>query len=301
MKIVKNQTTEYLTSNFSEDETEWTSSDTYNYTDERRDGHYIYKYAGTDGTNTEESPSVNSLKVSPKWVKIAPSNYYAMLDGETNTQTQNADTIEITISDTFYDTISLLEIEATSVTIDLRDSETDELLYTKDYDLIDTSFITDFVSYCFEESHIKTSIYANDIPIYKNAIMRVLIDATGSIAKCGRLVFGRSFYVGEAGYGANLSIESYSRKTVDEFGNTSLTHRESVNIDSYEVFVPTAKIPILRQKAKEFDAMAVLFVMDEKNETILENLLNFGYWQDFSILIPNAKTSTISLSIKGIL
>ena len=88
---------------------------------------------------------------------------------------------------------------------------------------------------------------------------------------------------------------------MDEFGNTTLVHRGSVNLDSYEVQVPTQKIPLLKRKAQELDAIPILFVMDESPTSNTENLLNFGYWHSFSMLIPNSVKSSISLTIKGIL
>ena len=302
MKVVRNQTTDYLTANFTESETAWTASPTvFNYADEIRDGHYIYKYAGASGTNTTDSPSVDYLLITPSWVRIRPTNYYAMLDGDTNTQTENADTIVVTIADINYDSFSLLELEASSVSISLYDNTTLATVFNETFNLQDETDIIDFYTYCFTEFSFTPSVYTDSIPLHSDATLTVTIDNTGSIAKCGRLVFGRSFYVGDTGYGANLSLESYSRKITDEFGNTTLVHRDSVNLDSYEVQVPTQKIPTLKRKAKELDAVAVLFVMDESIDSGLENLLNFGYWDNFSMIIPNPIKSTISLTIKGIL
>jgi len=301
MKIVQNRTTSYLSANFTEDETQWLIGSLFNYTDEIRDGHYIYKYAGADGTNTTDSPAVNSLTITPSWVKIKPTNYYAMIDGETGTQTENAETITISITGINYDSFSLLEVVGTTIDIELYDNSTSAVVFEKTFDLQDESSIIDFFTYCFSEFTFTPSIYTDAIPLYTDAKLTITISNAGSIAKCGRLVFGRSSYIGDTGYGANLGIESYSRKVVDEFGNTTLVHRGSVNLDSYEVQVPTQKIPLLKRKAQELDAIPILFVMDESPTSNTENLLNFGYWHSFSMLIPNSVKSSISLTIKGIL
>lgn len=303
MKILQNKISDYLSSNFAENETAWDSAATYNYADEVRDGHFIYKYAGTDGTNTTDAPSVDYAKLPTQrvWIKTRPTNYYAMLDGETQTQTNNADTIVIEISTVNYDAISLLGVVAQSVTLELRDDTTAEVYYTKTIDMFDYTGIVDFYSYCFDDIIFKPSLYADDIPLYSNGILKITIDNTGSTASCGRLVCGRTYYIGETGYGVNLGQESYSKKETDVFGNTTLVHSNSLNLDSYEVNVPTSSVPNIRRKFKELDAVAILFIMDENENSILENLLNFGYYQSFSILIPNAKISTASLQIKGIL
>jgi len=303
MKILQNKITDYSYANFTENETLWDSNATYNYEDEARDGHYIYAYAGNDGTNTTDAPSLDFLKLAQnrKWIKIRPSNYYAMLDNETKTQTEVNDKINIEIQVKNYDAISLLDLDATSVKISLTDNATSTEVYTKTIDMLDTSSIVDFYSYSFNEIGKKPSLYIDDIPLYSNATIKIVIDSNGSIAKCGRLVCGRTYYIGTTGYGANLNQESYSKKETDIFGNTSLAHSNSVNLDSYEVSVPTNSVPNIRRKFKELDAVAILFIMDESENSILDNLLTFGYYQSFSILIPDSQISTASLQIKGIL
>jgi len=303
MKILQNKIIDYSYANFTEIETLWNVNATYNYEDEARDGHYIYAYAGTNGTNTTASPSVDFLKLpqNRKWIKIRPSNYYAMLDGETQTQTEVNSTIDIEIQVSNYDAIALLDLEATNVIISLVDNATSTEVYTKTIDMLDTSSIVDFYSYAFNEIGKKPSAYIDDIPLYTSATLKIIINNIGSVAKCGRLVCGRTYYIGTTGYGANLNQESYSRKETDVFGNTTLAHSNSVNLDSYEVSVQTSSVPNIRRKFKELDAVAILFIMDESQNTILDNLLTFGYYQAFSILIPDSQISTASLQIKGIL
>lgn len=303
MKILKNRITDYISANFSENETAWDSAAIYNYADEVRDGHFIYKYAGANGTNTTDAPSIDSQKLPTerKWVQICPTNYFAMLDGVTSTQTKNTDTITIEIAVDNYDALSLLDVVAQSVSLELRDATTAEVFYTKTIGLLDYTGIVDFYSYCFEEIVFKPSVYIDDMPLVNNAILRIVIDNNGGEAACGRLVCGKTYYIGKTGYGVNLSQESYSKKDTDVFGNTTLIHSNSLNIDSYEVYVPTQSVPNIRRKFKELDAVALLFIMDENPNSQLENLLNFGFYQNFSIVIPDAALSTASLQIKGLL
>jgi len=301
MKVLKNETDDYLTANFSETETLWLVTDLYDYADERRYGHYIYKYAGEDGTNTTDNPEDNAATVSPTWVQIAPSNYYAMLDGRTSTTTVNPTTIEITIACVNYDTISLLGVVGATVSLSLYDNTSMAVVYTNDILLQDESEVVDEYSYWFSDFIQTPSIYDDNMPLYTDAALTIVITALSGNAECGRLIFGRSFYVGDTGYGANLTLESYSRKETDEFGNETLVQRGSVNFDSYEVRVPTNKVPALRRKAQDLDAIPILFIMDESQTSNTENLLNFGYWADFTILIPAPTYSTISLTQKGIL
>ena len=115
------------------------------------------------------------------------------------------------------------------------------------------------------------------------------------------MVFGRSYYVGQTNFGINLGLDSYSRKIVDEFGGATLKHVGATNNDSYEIMVKTTKVPLLIRKAKELDAIPLLFVGDESDNSQVEHLLNYGYWENFSMLIPDPIKSTINLTIKGII
>lgn len=301
MVIVQNKALNYLSANFTEDETAWDSGALYDYAQEIRDGHYIYAYAGTTGTNTSDSPSVDSEKIGKKWVQIRPTNYFAMIDGKTNTQTQNTDTITVTLACTNYDAVSLLGLDATEVVLELYDNITSAVVYTNTISLVNTMDIVDFSTYCFEEFNNAATIYDDSIPLYTDAVLTITIKNLGVTAKCGRLVLGRTYFVADTGAGANLGLESYSGKETDIFGNTELYHSNSVNIDSYEIYVPTSKIPSLRRKIKEIDAVPVLFIMDEHQNSKLEHLLTYGYWENFSIIIPESDISTASITIKGLL
>lgn len=295
MRFCKNEITAYVSSNVTESETAWLLASIFNRGEEIRDGHYIYAYLGTDGTNSLLSPSNDPLL----WLVQRPTNYWAMLDGITSTQTSRADNITIEIATNNFDTLSLLELQAKSVILTLTVSAT--VVYTKTYDLQDESEIVDFYSYCFGDFNFKSSIYNQDIPLYLGGTLKIEIINTGSTAKCGRLVCGRSFYVGKTLYGASLGLESYSVKQVDEFGTETLIHRGAVNLDSYDIKIPTNKIPILKRKAIEYDAIPLLFIFDESTTSNTEYLLNFGYYQNMSVLVSNATSSNISVTIKGIL
>ncbi|MDQ7061566.1 MAG: hypothetical protein Q9M43_10730 [Sulfurimonas sp.] len=63
--------------------------------------------------------------------KIRPTNYFAMLDNETQTQTENAESIVITIDTSNFDTLSLLGLFATDIEITLTDNTSSQVVYTK--------------------------------------------------------------------------------------------------------------------------------------------------------------------------
>lgn len=304
MKLVKNETTDYLSINVLEDETEWLITDTYNKRDERRDGNFIYQYAGEDGENTELRPSEiweRDKNTYPIWIQLKPTNYYAMLDGKTSTQTVKTDELIFEIDNQRYDTFSLLGVDALSVTIELVDKTTGQVYQPFNFELLDRSQRIDAYTHYFLPIELRTNVFFEGIYLIGNTKLRVTITKTGDIAKCGRLVFGNSYFLGDTQYGSNLDYQSNSRFDTDVFGNVTLKQISSQPIESHTVSVLTSKIPSIKKKRKELDAIPTLFVADESENSQLENLLIFGFFTNFSIVANNATRSIASINLKGLL
>ena len=304
MKIVENKITDYLTINVTENETQWLITSLFEYGDYIRDGHFIYRYAGINNSNTDVSPYIDyetNKNLVPTWVLYGPTNYYAMLDGETSTRTIGGETLIFELSNERYDSFALIGLAATSVTIELLDITTEDVIYTNSFDLLDRTDRVDAYTHYFLPIDLRDNVYDDNIYLIGNTKLKATITNTGSLAECGRLVFGSGFFVGDTQYGANLTQEMYSIQSVDVFGKDTLIKRGSANIDTHTVSIPTNKIPSLRKQAKVLEAIPILFVMDESEESELQNLLNFGYFRTFSMLLSNPKISIINLTIKGIL
>lgn len=296
---------DYISINIAEDETSWSDEATYKYRDEARDGHYLYAYAGSDDTNTLLSPALDYAENLPtktnKWVQINPTNYFAMLDGKTKTQTARQDNITFSLSSEGYDSFCLLNLDATSVSVELIENGTSEVLYSKSFDLQDESVVIDAYTYDFAPFEFTPSVYIDDLPIYMDATLNVVINNAGSLAKCGRLLFGRSFYVGDTNFDGNLDLEFYQYDETDIFGNRTLVYYDSADVENYSVSIPTNKIPMVRRVSKKLAGKPVLFIADESPETLLENLLNFGFLEKFSVVISESDYSIVSISYKSIL
>lgn len=293
MTICENLVTSYVSANFSETETAYNASTVYAYGAEARDGHFIYK--SRVDSNVGHQPSTSELY----WKKVRPSNYYGMLDGVTLTQTENDDTIDITITTSGYDVISLLNLDAYSVRAIVTDLNTSTVVYDKTKDLTDLSRINDFYSYCFEPVSYIDSYFLR-IPLYYNATTRLIIDKTGDTAKCGNLVAGRSINIGNAQWGASFDLESWGTSTVDEFGYTDLEHTNSVYDDSYTIKVESARLIWLKRQMKKYDFIPLVFIGDEKDDSKYENLIDYGYWETIKLVLDGPVYSTINLTKKGL-
>lgn len=304
MKLVKNEVSDYLSINVTKDEIEWNVANVYNRRDEVRYGNFIYVYAGEDGTNTTLTPQQiweRDKNTYAVWIEDRPTNYYAMLDGKTSTVTTAENELIFELDNNRYDTFALLRVEATTAKIELMDKDTDFVYQIFDFELLDRTDRIDAYTHYFLPIELRSSVYFDNIYLLGNTKLKVTLTNTGGTVKCGRLVFGNSYYLGDTQYGANLDFQSNSRFESDIFGNVSLKQISSQPIESYTVSVETGKIPSIKKKRTEVDATPALFVADESANSNLENLLVFGYFTNFSILADNPTRSTVTINIKGLL
>jgi hypothetical protein len=64
----------------------------------------------------------------------------------------------------------------------------------------------------------------------------------GETAKVGQIVFGNQSILGITTYGTSVSIQDYSPKDTDDFGNVTLTKRRSAQLVDYDVKVQTSAV-----------------------------------------------------------
>ena len=293
MTICKNLVTDFTSANFIENEPLYNASTSYKYGDEAREGHYIYK--SRIDSNVGNQPSTSPLS----WKKVGPSNYYAMLDGVSLTQTVNAGTIDVTFNSSGYDIVSLVNVQGVSVRVVVTDLNTSTVVMDKTKELVDNSRIFDFYSYCFEPISYLEDFFIR-LPLYNNTSIRVIINGLDGYAKCGTLVSGRSLFIGAAKWGISFDLESWGTSTVDEFGYKELEHSNSVYNDSYSINIESSRLRLMQRKLRQLDFVPILFVGDENDDSKFENLVDYGYWETVRLVLENPVNSTIEITKKGL-
>jgi len=304
MKIVENKVTDYLSINVTEDETLWSDTALYDYYDEVRYGNYIYRYAGEDNTNTEENPEFiwnRDKDAYSVWVLITATNYFAALDDKTKTQTTNADELIIEIENNDFDNVGLLNVTATDVMIELIDLSTMLVIQNFSYDMQNNENIVDEKTYWYEPFDLNTEVYEPNITLFPNTKIKITITNIGGIAALGRLVAGRSFFLGDTIYPATVDQITYSRFDTNIFGDTDLVQGNSARQVQYNIIAPLTKIRYLERKRKEWTAIPVLFIANENDNSGVGFLLVYGYFTSAPFNISNGSRMTIPINIKGLI
>lgn len=163
-------------------------------------------YESLAGSNLNHTPSS-----SPTWWQsIGKTNRWLMFDTMVTSQTANAGLIEVVLTPgQAIDSVAVMNVNASSVRILMHD--------TVGGDVYDETVVP---------TRSGANIVKTDLPDdYPDATVTVTITNTGDNAKCGHLVIGNYEDLGETQYGTTVRLISYSIKSVDEWGNYTITKR----------------------------------------------------------------------------
>lgn len=299
MKLIKPVTigdSQFVSSTVAEPaagETPWVSGTTYalGALVIRTQTHRVYKrlVAGA-GTTAPESDPTN-------WEDYAPTNRWAMFDQEINTQTSGNSPLTVTIAPGAINSIALLELVGTSVTVTVTDGAGGPTVFTTTVSL-ETSSVSDWYQYFFEPFSQRGTLILTNIPPYASS--RVTITVTGSNpVKCGAFIVGTVYDIGGTQYGATAGIRDYSKKETDSTtgvvtlvpGRFSKKLRAKIQVNSRIV---AAQMQTLLYSLR---ATPVVWIGDDSGE--FEPLTVFGFYRDFELDVQYPTTSFYSLEIEG--
>lgn len=254
------------------------------------DSHLIYE--SLQGSNTNHTPAT-----SPTWwALVGATNRWAMFDSTNSSQTSNADSIEVTIqASARVDAVALINISAATARVVMTDP-IDGVVYDRTMDLTSESGITDYYEWFFEPVIRKSDVAFTGLPPYLNASITITLTDTGNTVACGACVVGMAREIGRTRLGSGVGIQDYSVKTVDDFGNYTVTERLFSKRGSFDINVDPAMVDELQRLLASYRATPVVWIGDESyGSTIL-----LGFYKDFSIVIAWPTMAQCSLEIEGL-
>lgn len=276
-------------------------------------------YHATKDINTGVIPNpANNLN---GW-KSMVSNRHAMFYPKISKRTENPELIEVEFNVKNTDTLSFFNLEAKEIYIEIKDADTQAVLYTKTHNLIKTELtgssglgdflyspqilqdkLTDVVPQETIDLIIQNMtqevvdrLTANP-PIFHNFNYRIEIRNPGGIAKCGMIFPTRMRKTGITLWeNATTGIQSFATKERDEdWGDVELRKGDIADTMNLNVMVDTKMVGIIKQRLKEVDAEAVLWI----GTNDYEFLHMIGWYQDFDISL-NPENSIYNLEIESI-
>lgn len=244
--------------------------------------------AGTTAT-APESDTAN-------WVDVGPSNTWAMFDAQISTQTVANNSLSVVLKPGYANSLCLFGLVGNTVTVTVRDGLAGPVVYSTSKTL-DGTIITDWYQYFFEPSVQLPSLVLTDLPPYGNAHITVTVTGVGDV-KCGVLLVGTFYELGDAEYGATSGITDYSRKDTDAFGVTTFVQRPYSDRLTFNLVFSRAQLTKVKQVLASVRATPCVWIGADVDG--LEVLNAFGFYRDFSIVVAYPLQALCSLEIEGL-
>jgi len=212
-----------------------------------------------------------------------------MFDNYINTQTSNADAIELTVDANKISHFALFNLDAYDIEWWLKNSGGT----TVTSGTIDLTLSTSVAGIEY-----KSDISQNVAAWVFNGSLVVHINKTGGTAKCGAMIIGRGENIGNTQFGVETGHLDYSKYETNDFGYTFLSQGSWAKKNRIKAWLDTARNDRIIQVLAQNRATLVVWDANE-NATDFEPLLLYGWYRKASIKFQHQK-SILTLDLQGI-
>ena len=261
--------------------------------------HRIYEAliesTGVDPTTDTSDP--------PNWLNLAATNRWKAFDQKISdpvTVPDGTTTIEYTIGSFGVpsNSLTLFGLKGREASVVANDA-TDGEVYSRTISLIDNTLVDDWFTFFFEPARVKSEAIFEGIPPYANAEYVITVTDTTSVEpELGQIVAGQEYTLGNTNYGTSVSIEDYSRKERDAFGNAVIVQRAFSKLIDFDFTVNTGsarRTAILLEEIRAIPAVYYAGIDTEQFGTTV-----YGFFRNFSINLDGPAISNVTLEVEGL-
>ena len=261
--------------------------------------HRIYE-ALQNSTNIDPTTDFSD---PPYWLDIGATNRWRAFDQTISDPVTVPDGVNIIQYelDAFgvpANSITLFGLKGRIATVVATDATEGEI-YNETINLIDNALVNDWFTYFFEPARVKSEAIFEGIPPYANAIFDVsVVDDTVNEPLLGQIVLGQEYILGETSYGTSVSIEDFSRKERDAFGNAIIVERPFAKLIDFDFVVNTNEVrraAILLEQVRATPAVYYAGPDTERYGTTV-----YGFYRSFSINLSGPAISNVTLEVEGL-
>jgi hypothetical protein len=260
---------------------------------------YDHKIYEVVATSTTDRPDLGAAAVPATWLFVSPTNRYKMFDIALGSGTVNSGSINVTVTPTTVcNSVVLFNVDGATAQLIVRTSG-GTIVYDQTVSLADYGDLNSYFNYYFlpiAETGASELAFI-DIPNYSGASFQLIIDAGGGTATCGEMIIGQKSALAVTNFGTSVGIKDYSVKTIDDFGNVTITTRPYSKRADYDVTVETAQVSQFTKFLASIRSTPAVYIGDPlRGETIV-----LGYYRDFSVVLSNPSISECSMSVEGLI
>lgn len=256
-----------------DDADEWTSG---SYALEAKVVYEQHLYQSLVAGNTA-TPGAETTVVQ-QWQDLGPVNRHLMFDrrlysttGVTylaNRQTVHPNSIEVEINPgQIINAVGAVGINALNFRVIMTDPS-EGIVYDRT-ELMSDAGVADWYEYWFSPFVRKENVALLDLPSYRNATLKIIVEAPEDQAQVGFLVIGEQIAIGETEYGTGLGYDSYStRKTLFD-GTEQLQSRQSRKYVNFNFAIKTDELSFISSQLDALKDTPTLYVGSNKHDGLL--------------------------------
>ncbi len=245
--------------------------------------HKLYKSLANDNVGYTPGAAGNEAW----WQDYGSTERWKPFDAVTGSQAealQAGQTIQWELDPGPIDSVALLNLEATSVTVTMTDvgGAGDPVVWSPTV-YSDGLYVTDVVKTDFPTSYLTPHLV-------------IAITNTVETAKVGEIVVGEKETIGTMRYNPSVSIIDYSIKEIDDFGNYTVLERAYSKRLACETMIENTALDATYNTLADYRARPAVWVGSED----YASMIVYGFYKDFSIEIPYPNYSVCTLEIEGL-
>jgi len=307
MKVLKTLTitdTNLSSSTVSEDDyPEWSNATTYGLAARVivLSSHKIYQslQAGNLNHDPLNDPQNDPDNLPTWWVEISATNRWMPFDGQRNNVAVDAAPMTYVITpNVVTDAISVLNVDAQSITVTSNFESVE--VYNETFNLV-SRVVSDWYEFFFKPFQQKRNIFIDGLPPLIGSEITITLNRDVGDVSVGIIAVGNSLYIGEASYGAESDIRSFSRSEPNEFGVTRLVRRTPKVLTRQRVIADKALTTFLFELREELESVvAVWSTVDEVDSELFNAYILNGISDRFVINAENPAWTTLELELREI-
>ncbi len=216
------------------------------------------------------------------WIDLGPTNKWAAIDLDTNTQTVTASpqTIVITPGQR-VNSIFLGGMVADLVTITATSVYGGGPVYSYSRDLR-TRIATTPTEYYFKPFKLRPNDYVFDIPPVSDIVITITLTRASGNVKLGSAIFGLYTYIGPIVEKAREEKQNFGRVIRDDYARATIIRRRSVPSIVQQVKVDHADLDKVRALGDDLNGIVCAWIgMENSSHALADALAKIGFYVDF--------------------
>jgi hypothetical protein len=278
------------------DYAEWSSGTTYSIGDRVIVVSVHKVYESLISSNTANNPTTDN---GTKWLDLGATNRWKAFDKKIGDPVTQITSAEYVLNDpnSSITAVALFGLQGISANVTVTDNIDGEV-YNETIGLLDNKNIIDWYTYFFEEqTQLQEALFLNIPPYVGSDVQITVTNTTGQDVKIGQIVSGFFSEIGLTTYGTSVSIEDFSRKETDAFGNFIVVERAFAQLVDYNVSYPTQNTRKIQSTLAQYRATPIVYIGSEDTSY---GTVVYGFYRRFDLTLETPSYSLGAIEVEGL-